>query len=910
MGCVKAEFEQKPKLLVIGNGMVGHHFIEQLCDQGLNEQFQVEVFGCETLPAYDRVQLSKFFETGSPDALLLASVEAYEKQGIRLHLGKEIVRLDIERRFIYTSEDEVWAYDKLILATGSYPFVPPIEGKDRPHCLVYRTIDDLKQIDSAAQNANSGVVIGGGLLGLEAANALLTLGLETHVVEFAPQLMPVQLNDKAGELLCEKIESLGVSVHTSKATTAIVAGEHARHRMMFNDDTFLETDLIVFSAGIRPQDTLARQSGIEVGERGGITIDDHCLTSAADVYAIGECALWQQRIFGLVAPGYQMARVALSHIAAGITGSGATQFNGADMSTKLKLLGVDVASIGDSRGFDNAQYVELSDNQSGTYKKLWLDETGQYLKGAVLVGDASDYNLLLNQYLSGEKIASPAISLLQQDSDAPVVFNDNAIICSCHQVTKADIVERVIAGDHSLVAIKGCTKAASGCGGCGALVQDIINQTMESQGLETQKGICCHFEHDRQALFHLCQVDGIANFSSLISQHGTDDAAKRGLGCDICKPLAASIFASIENEYVLSVQHANLQDTNDAYLGNLQKDGSYSVVPRIAGGEITPDKLIALGEIAKRYDLYTKITGGQRIDLFGAALSDLPTIWQALIEQGFETGHAYGKSLRTVKSCVGSTWCRYGVQDSVGLAIELENRYKGLRAPHKIKFAVSGCTRECAEAQSKDIGVIATDKGWNLFVGGNGGMRPRHGDLFATDLSTSQLVQYIDRILIFYAMTASRLQRTSVWLESLEGGLDYLKAVIIDDSLGLGSGLEAQMMKVVSAYQCEWKTSLQSPEFLARFSEFVNPEQMPLLDMEQYRYSRGQRFPVEAEGGVGSIYVKNIDAEPTGNRLVDKSHIDKSLIYNHLMDHRLDDSSVQVKSSTVSEQITREELKV
>lgn len=862
MGCIKTELDLKPKLLVVGNGMVGHHFIEQLCDQGLNVHFQVEVFGGENLAAYDRVQLSKYFENGSAEALMLASVEAYAKRGIRLHLGKEIVRLDTETRSIFTSDDESWGYDKLVLATGSYPFVPPIEGRDRPQCLVYRTIDDLEQISQAAKNAKSGVIIGGGLLGLEAANALLTLGIETHVVEFAPQLMPVQLNDKAGELLCEKIEALGVSVHTSKATTAIVAGEHARHRMIFSDNTFLETDLIVFSAGIRPQDTLARHSDIEVGERGGIAVDSHCLTTAPDVYAIGECALWQQRIFGLVAPGYQMARVALSHIASAVSGSKLAQFNGADMSTKLKLLGVDVASIGESRGFENAQYVELSDNQSGTYKKLWLDETGQYLKGAVLVGDASDYSLLLNQYLSGEKIEMPAISLLQQDSDVPVALKDDAIICSCHQVTKADIVERVVTGDHSLAAIKGCTKAASGCGGCGALVQEIISQTMEAQGLETQQGICSHFEHDRQALFHLCQVDEISNFSALIGKHGTVEAARLGLGCDICKPLAASIFASLENEYVLAVEHANLQDSNDAYLGNLQKDGSYSVVPRIAGGEITPDKLIALGEIAKRHDLYTKITGGQRIDLFGAALSDLPTIWQALIEQGFETGHAYGKSLRTVKSCVGSSWCRYGVQDSVGMAIELENRYKGLRAPHKIKFAVSGCTRECAEAQSKDIGVIATDKGWNLYVGGNGGMRPRHGDLFATDLSTSLLVEYIDRILIFYTRTASRLQRTSVWLESLEGGLDYLKSVIIDDSLGLAAELELQMQKVISTYQCEWKTSLKSPAFLARFSEFVNPEMLHEPDKEQYHYSRGQRFPVDTKGGAGMISVKNVDVGP------------------------------------------------
>ncbi|MBE7215796.1 nitrite reductase large subunit NirB [Shewanella benthica] len=866
MGCAKTGLERKPRLLVVGNGMVGHHFIEQLCDQGLNEHFHIEVFGSEQVAAYDRVQLSKYFETGSADSLMLANVDTYAKQGVTLHLGKEVTGLDTENKCLHTQDGDLWFYDKLILATGSYPFVPPIEGKDRPQCMVYRTIEDLEQIQQAAEKSTSGVVIGGGLLGLEAANALLTLGLDTHVVEFASQLMPVQLNDKAGDLLRDKIEQLGVSVHTSKATTAIVAGESALHRMNFNDDTYLETDMIVFSAGIRPQDSLARQSGIEVGERGGIVINDFCLTSADDVYAIGECALWQQRIFGLVAPGYQMARAAVSHINASAnkagTPSSLVKFEGADMSTKLKLLGVDVASIGESRGFDKAQFVELTDNQAGTYKKLWLDESGRYLKGAVLVGDASDYSLLLNQYLSGDELVGPAVDLLQREEGAGFEMKDDAIICSCHQVTKADIVASVQAGSHSLTEVKACTKAASGCGGCSALVQSVITQTMEEQGLETEKGICCHFEYDRQELFHLCQVEEIGDFTTLIKTHGKGEAAAVGLGCDICKPVAASIFATLDNEYVLKIQHANLQDTNDAYLGNLQKDGSYSVVPRIAGGEITPDKLIALGEIAKRHDLYTKITGGQRIDLFGAKLSELPMIWQELIEQGFETGHAYGKSLRTVKSCVGSTWCRYGVQDSISLAIDLENRYKGLRAPHKIKFAVSGCTRECAEAQSKDIGVIASDKGWNLFVGGNGGMRPRHGDLFATDLSTADLVIYIDRILIFYAKTAARLQRTSVWLESLEGGLDYLKSVVIDDCLGVAADLEAQMEKVISTYQCEWRTSLENPEFLSRFSEFVNPEKMPQVNVEQYRYSRGQRFPA---GSVGTIAVTNLPGDTSKN---------------------------------------------
>jgi nitrite reductase (NADH) large subunit len=850
----------KPKLVVVGNGMVGHHFIEQVCSLGLNKTFDVHVFGEEPRPAYDRVQLSKYFETGSADQLMLTSAQDYQDWGITLHLNTPITAIDIAAKTVTSAQGDHYSYTRLVLATGSFPFVPPIQGNDRAQCLVYRTIEDLESIQAAAQNSQVGVVVGGGLLGLEAANAMMQLGVKTHVVEFAPQLMPVQLNDKAGELLCSKIEQLGVSVHTSKATTAIIDGETAMHRMTFNDESYLETDMIVFSAGIRPQDSLARVSNICIGERGGIEIDDYCLTSAPDVYAIGECALWQQKIFGLVAPGYQMARVVASHIASLTSNSVSQSFTGADMSTKLKLLGVDVAAIGASRGFDNAQFVELSDNQAGIYKKLWLDETGKFLKGAVLIGDNSDYSRLLDSYLSQDEIEGSAVELLLAGAENEADLKDTSIVCSCHQVTKGDIVGAVTAGNHKIAEIKACTRAASGCGGCAPLVQKIIDQTLQAAGLDFNAGICAHFDHDRQALYHLCQVEGINDFNTLITQHGKPSASGHTYGCDICKPAAASIFASLQNQYVLNQDssHVQLQDTNDAYLGNIQKNGTYSIVPRVAGGEITPTKLIAMGQIAQEYDLYTKITGGQRIDMFGATLSQLPEIWKKLIDAGFETGHAYGKSLRTVKSCVGSTWCRYGVQDAVGFAIDLENRYKGLRSPHKLKFAVSGCTRECAEAQSKDIGIIATDKGWNLYVAGNGGMRPRHGDLFATDLSTEDLYKYIDRILMFYVKTADKLQRTSTWMDSLEGGLAYLKSVVIDDALGINSTLEQQMDHIAATYQCEWKTSLEQPAFLARFNEFVNPNDAPEADTSAYQRIREQRFPSVKDAGAGTIAINDI----------------------------------------------------
>ena len=711
----------------------------------------------------------------------------------------------------------MFPYDKLVLATGSYPFVPPIPGNDQEHCLVYRTIDDLIAIENSARESKVGVVVGGGLLGLEAANALKEAGLETHVVEFAPQLMAVQLDETGGDVLRSKIESLGVTVHTQKATQVIEAGEQSRYRMVFADGTFLETDMVLFSAGIRPSDQLARKSMLALGERGGIVVDDNCLTSDPDIFAVGECALWQNRIFGLVAPGYTMARAAVS----ALTG-GDTVFTGADMSTKLKLMGVEVGSIGDAHErTSGAQSYTYFNQPEGVYKKLVVDESQQKVLGAVLVGDTSDYDTLLQYALNGIDLPeNPETLILPSAGAAPALgadaLPDTATICSCHNVAKSDIVSAIDEGCCSLGDVKSCTKASTGCGGCTALLKNVVDNELEKRGVEVSKAICEHFNHTRQELFHIVKVNGITSFDELLEKHGT------GLGCEICKPAAGSILASVYNDYVLKQEHLPLQDTNDIYLGNMQKDGTYSVVPRVAGGEITPEKLILLGEVAKKYSLYTKITGGQRIDLFGARVDQLPDIWEALVKGGFETGHAYAKALRTVKSCVGSTWCRYGVQDSVKTAIDLENRYKGLRAPHKIKFGVSGCTRECAEAQSKDIGVIATENGWNLYVCGNGGMKPRHADLFATDLDTETLVKYIDRVLMFYVRTADRLQRTSVWMDNLEGGLAYLQDVVMNDSLNINADLEAQMETVVGAYQCEWKTTLESEASRKRFRQFVN----------------------------------------------------------------------------------------
>ncbi|MEP5321254.1 nitrite reductase large subunit NirB [Marinobacter alexandrii] len=829
----------KKTLIVVGNGMVGHHFLEQLVASPAAAEYDILVFGEEKQLAYDRVHLSEYFAGSTHADLAMGTSDWYTEQGIQLLLNEPVTGLDRDQRTVTTPKGD-YNYDELVLATGSYPFVPPIEGREHPHCFVYRTLEDLDAIRASAQAGKSGVVVGGGLLGLEAANALKSLGLQAHVVEFAPRLMPVQLDTDGGALLRHKIEELGVQVHTEKATTAIVAGEEARLRMNFNDDSHLETDLIVFSAGIRPQDALARSSGLEVGERGGIVVNDQCTTSDPHIHAIGECALWDQRIFGLVAPGYTMART----LASVLNGDQDAAFTGADMSTKLKLLGVDVGSIGDAHGqTPGARNIRFNDEQVGHYRRMVVSENGKKLLGAILVGDNSHYDTLLQYALNGIALPDNPETLILPESQGgapalgPDALPETASICSCHNVTKGDICGAIDAGCGDLGSVKAETKASTGCGGCTALLKNVVDSELEKRGVEASKDLCEHFPYSRQELFHLVKVNGIRTFATLIRQHG------RGHGCDICKPAVGSILASCWNEHILATDHVPLQDTNDTFMANMQKNGTYSIVPRIPGGEITPDKLIVLGEVAKQYNLYTKITGGQRVDLFGATLSELPEIWEQLIAAGFETGHAYGKSLRTVKSCVGSTWCRYGVQDSVGMAIRLEDRYKGLRAPHKVKMAVSGCTRECAEAQSKDFGVIATENGWNLYVCGNGGMRPRHADLFATDLSDEELIRTIDRVVMLYVRTADRLQRTSVWMENLEGGLEYLKQVVLEDSLGICAELEEHMDGIVGTYQCEWKTAVEDPEKRKRFREFVNaPAQKD--PVQQWTTERDQRRPV------------------------------------------------------------------
>ncbi len=802
-------------LVVIGHGMVGHRLVELAVERGLLAEWDIVVHAEESVAAYDRVGLSSWFTGTSNEQLSLVSEGFFDHAALDLRLSDPVVAIDGSARTVTSRCGTVTPYDALVLATGSTPFVPPVPGAVGPGRFVYRTLDDLAQIKAAASGRARGAVVGGGLLGLEAANALLSLGLETTVVEFAPRLMPVQVDDGGGQVLRRLVEGLGVRTRLSAATQLIEPTTDGL-RMVFADGDPLDVDLIVFSAGIRPQDALGREAGLMLAERGGILVDEGCRTSLPDVYAVGECASAAGRCWGLVAPGYAQADVVVDRLL-----GGTKTFTAGDLSTKLKLLGIDVASFGDAQA-DQPGALELvwSDPIGGTYAKLVVSDDARTLLGGVLVGDASRYAAL--RPLVGQEIVGAVADLVLPvgSGAAPLELPADAQVCSCFAVTKGEIVDAVLEHDCTDVAgVKACTKAGTGCGSCVNLVKSIVNTELAAQGVTASTALCEHFELSRAEIFEVVRVRGIRTWSQLLADYG------RGRGCDICKPVAASVFASLTGSYVLDGEQGTLQDTNDHMLANLQKDGSYSVVPRLPGGEVTPDKLLVIAQVAKDFGLYTKITGGQRIDLFGARVEQLPLIWERLVAAGMESGHAYGKSLRTVKSCVGQTWCRYGVQDSTGLAVALELRYRGLRAPHKLKMAGSGCARECAEARSKDVGVIATDNGWNLYVGGNGGFTPRHADLFLTDVDTETLVRTIDRFLMLYVFTADRLQRTAPWVQAT--GLDHIRRVVVDDSLGLCADLDAAMLRHVSTYSDEWADTLADPARLERFTSFVNAPDTP-----------------------------------------------------------------------------------
>ncbi|EST08074.1 BFD-like [2Fe-2S]-binding domain protein [Kalmanozyma brasiliensis GHG001] len=899
----------RKKACVVGLGMVGIAFIEKLLKYDLQngrDEWEITVFGEEPHIAYNRVGLTQYFTNRSIESLYLNELKWYSshaKDKLTYHTSDGVTSIDAEKKVVRTEKGKEFHYDECVLATGSDASLPPYITKDKfwntKGTFLYRTIKDLDDMIAYAVDAPKTLgrrirkagVIGGGLLGLEAAKALLDLEEIDQVVlvERNRWVLSRQLDQEGGTLVLQKVRDLGVEVLLQGRVRDLIWNSEGRltGMMMYGkegeEDEPFDIDMLVFAVGITPRDELAKGTpGLVTRKKGGgFTVDSSLQTSIPNVYAIGECASFEEQTFGLIAPGIEMAEVLAFNLTEG-PHHAMRKMKSPDVSTKLKLMGVDVASFGDffadqgkiskplpgSKGAsrrgkkddsapgmtpeeikNSVKALTYRDPFSDVYKKYIFTNDGKHLLGGMMVGDVKDYVKLVALCNKAAPIEKPPAELIigakkegeEEGDDLP----DEAQICSCHNVTKGDLIKCVKDGSvRSIGEMKSETKCGTGCGGCMPLSTSILNKALKDAGVEVSNHLCSHFAYTRQELYQIIKFKKLKDFTTTMKTVGKKNDS---LGCEVCRPAVGSILSSLYNDWIMNPSLRQTQDTNDRYLANMQRDGTYSVVPRLPAGEVTPAGLKVIGEVAQEYGLYTKITGGQRIDMFGAKKQDLPAIWEKLVDAGFESGHAYGKALRTVKSCVGSTWCRYGVGDSVGLAHELESRYKGLRAPHKFKGGVSGCVRECAEAQGKDFGLIATTKGWNVFVGGNGGAKPRHAEIIAEDVTRRQAIKILDRFILFYIRSADKLERTARWIEKFPGGLKGLKEVIVDDKLGICEDLEKEMEVLVGTYHCEWTKVIRDPERKKAFRQFVNTNDTQTVSemLDERDQQRPADWPVE-----------------------------------------------------------------
>lgn len=831
---------------------------------------------------YDRVALSKALTDADVD-LTLGTAAMWDHEALSLQTGERVTGIDTAGKTVTTAAGTVYPYDELVVATGSDAARLPIPGAELTH--VYRTLEDVWAINQAITELTeklgrkvNAVTIGGGLLGLESAAGTEQLGATPIVINGSPWLMNTQLDEGAGQALGRLIEAKGFTVHGGVFPSEVLSDDDGQVTgVLMADGRIIDADLVIVAIGVKPRDELFRaaegaEQQFDLGPRGGVVISDGCETQVPGIWAIGEVANFGGMCLGLVAPANTMAEI----VADRLHGGDAT-FPGFDTATKLKLSGVDVASFGDAFArTEHALEIVYADPARGVYQKIVTTDDAKTLLGGIFVGDATPYTSL-RPMLGRELAAEPGAYLTAAGGgEAPETeLPDDAILCSCNNVAAGTIRDAVNgcgacdgnAPVQELGELKGCTRAGTSCGSCVPMLKKLLETELTKSGVEVSKALCEHIELSRQELFETIRVLELASFEEVMAKYGT------GSGCDICKPTIANILASQNSAYVLDAGRGTLQDTNDRALANMQKDGTYSVVPRIAGGEITPKKLGVIAAVAEQYGLYTKITGGQRIDMFGARLEQLPEIWKLLVDAGFESGQAYGKSLRTVKSCVGSTWCRFGVQDSVAMAIQLELRYRGLRSPHKLKMGVSGCARECAEARGKDVGVIATADGWNLYVGGNGGATPAHAQLLAKDLDDQTLLKYIDRYFMYYIRTADRLQRTARWQEELDGGIKHVEDVVVHDTLGIAADLEAAMAKHVDTYVDEWADTLKDPERLRRFRSFVNAPDQKDDSISFVPDERGQMRPATAEEKGKVLIGSSIPVRAATPELLDKNEV-------------------------------------
>ncbi|WP_259557123.1 nitrite reductase large subunit NirB [Brachybacterium sillae] len=833
--------------------MTGHRVVARLLAQDPEGDWRVTVIGEEPERPYDRVHLSNRIGGASRESLHL-DVAVWDDPRVELITGDAVERIDRDAHAVVTASGRTVSYDQLVLATGSWAWMPRAEGTDLPGVFTYRTLDDLDRLTEwvrlrgeALGRQVRGVVVGGGVLGLEAAAALKKLGAAVTVVEFADRLMAVQLDQGGGEMLRLLIEDEGMGVRTGVgASRFLPAGDGSLGAAELTDGSTLDADVVVFSTGIRPRDRLAREAGLAIAERGGVIVGDSCQTSDPTIWAVGECASYEGVCAGLIAPGNDMADVVVDRLL-----GGTRSHHRAEDGTKLKAVGVDAAAFGDVNAVSpGALEVSFVDPVNRQYRKLVMSDDAKTLLGGVFVGDIELYSQL--RPLSGRElgadpsaIISPAGGGVALDTELP----DDAVVCSCNNVDAGTVRSAVTEhGCTTLSEVKACTKAGTVCGSCVPTVTKLLNAQLEKSGIAVSKALCEHFPMPRAELFKLVEDGGQETFTEVVSAFG------HGRGCAVCRPTVASILASLgaitgRRHNPVGRQLGALQDTNDFVMANIQKDGTYSVIPAMPAGEVTAEGLMVIAQVAKDYGLYVKLNGAQRIGLFGARLEQLPEIWERLVDAGFQSGHAYGKSLRMVKACLGTNWCRFGVQDSTTMAVALEKRYRGLRSPHKIKISVSGCARECAEAQAKDVGVIATSKGWNLYVGGNGGAQPAHGKLLMENLDDTNLVKCIDRFLMLYVREADKLQRTARWVEEFPGGIDELRRIIVDDSRGIGEQLEADMQRHADSYVDEWAEAVRDPERRAKFVSFVNAPDQHDPDLA-YVPERGQVRPATSADAV------------------------------------------------------------
>ncbi|OGI41284.1 MAG: nitrite reductase large subunit [Candidatus Muproteobacteria bacterium RBG_16_62_13] len=772
----------KERLVVVGNGMAGIRTVEELLKIA-PDKYQITVFGSEPLPNYNRILLSPVL-TGEKkfEDIVLNDDAWYAGHGITLHKGKEVVGIDRRHRKVIAKDGTEAAYDHLLLATGSTPFLLPVPGKDLPGVIGFRDLRDVEAMLAAAGEFHHAVVIGGGLLGLEAANGLLKQGMKVTVVHLPELLMERQLDAPAAKMLKKSLEERGIKFMLPGVTKEII-GKHRVQGVVLQDGRELTADLVVMAVGIRPNIELAKKAGLYC-ER-GVMVSDTMQSYDPRVYAVGECVQHRGRTYGLVAPLFEQAKVCANHLAH----FGIARYEGSVISTKLKVTGIDLFSAGNFSGDDQTEEIMLQDAGAGVYKKVVLKNNR--IQGAVMYGDTMDGTWYFQLMRDGTDVSSLRDKLLfgqghLGDSGHGDIKNrvasmaDGTEICGCNGVCKGTIVKAITDKKlFTLDEVRAHTKASSSCGSCTGLVEALLASTLggDYSTAPKKRPLCPCTEHAHDDVRQAIRAQSLKTMPAVFTalEWKTPD------GCNKCRPaLNFYLLVAWPGEYADDNQSRFI---NERVHANIQKDGSYSVVPRIWGGETTPAELRSLAEIAEKYQVPTvHITGGQRIDFLGVPKETLPAMWGDLSKAGFVSGHAYGKAIRTVKTCVGKTWCRFGTQDSTTLGIDLEKMAWGSWTPHKFKLAVSGCPRNCAEATIKDFGVVCVDSGYEMHVGGNGGVKVRATDFLCAVKTPEEVLEYCAAFLQVYREEAHYLERTAPWVERV--GLAYLKQRVVDDAAG------------------------------------------------------------------------------------------------------------------------------